>query len=108
MPHVLDLARYPSRTERRTFLTAYLANRTNPDAPAFADLSPAARERELAELEKTVRAWSPSSHAMWAVWGLVQAREDVQARVAQPEFDNVNYARNRMAAFYRELAALGL
>ena len=106
---MLDLARYPSRAERRTFFTAYLANRTaTPDAPAFADLSPAARERGLAELEKTVRAWSPSSHAMWAVWGLVQAREDVQARIAQPEFDYVNYARSRMAAFYRELAALGL
>ncbi|KAH9065704.1 kinase-like protein [Lactarius vividus] len=107
-PHVLDQARYPSRAERRTFFTAYLANRATSDAPAFADLSPAARERELAELEKTVRAWSPSSHAMWAVWGLVQAREDVQARIAQPEFDYVNYARCRMAAFYRELAALGL
>jgi choline kinase len=107
-PHVLDLARYPSLTERRTFLTAYLANRVTTDTPAFADLSPAAREREIAELEKTVRAWSPSSHAMWAVWGLVQAREDVQARTAQPEFDYVNYARGRMAAFYRELAALGL
>ncbi|KAI9460624.1 kinase-like protein, partial [Lactarius psammicola] len=107
-PHVLDLARYPSRTERRTFLTAYLANRATPDASAFADLSSAARERELAELEKTVRAWSPSSHAMWAVWGLVQAREDVQARIAEPEFDYVNYARCRMAAFYRELAVLGL
>ncbi|KAH9003978.1 kinase-like protein [Lactarius hatsudake] len=101
-PHVLDQARYPSRAERRTFFTAYLANRATSDAPAFADLSPAARERELAELEKTVRAWSPSSHAMWA------AREDVQARIAQPEFDYVNYARCRMAAFYRELAALGL
>lgn len=106
---MLDLARYPSRTERRTFLTAYLANRATTDAPAFSDLSPVARERELAELEKTVRAWSPSSHAMWAVWGLVQAREDVQARrTPQPEFDYVNYARCRMTAFYRELAALGL
>ena len=107
---MLDLARYPSRTERRTFLTAYLANRARAttDAPAFSELSPTARERELAELEKSVRAWSPSSHAMWAMWGLVQAREDVQARTSQPEFDYVSYARCRMAAFYRELAALGL
>jgi len=105
---VLDLTRYPNYRERRTFLTTYLTNRVTSDTPAFADLSPAARERELAELEKTVRAWSPSSHAMWAVWGLVQAREDVQARVAQPEFDYVNYARGRMAALYRELAGLGI
>ncbi|KAI0257094.1 choline kinase cytoplasm [Lactifluus subvellereus] len=108
-PHVLDTARYPNHAERRTFLTAYLENRAPPpDVPAFVDLPPAARGRELVALEKAVRAWSPSSHAMWAVWGLVQCREDVQARVAQPEFDYVGYARGRMAAFYRELAALGL
>jgi choline kinase len=106
---VLDAARYPSPTERRTFLAAYLQNRsTSPDVPAFLDLSPAARERELVALEEAVRAWSPSSHAMWALWGLIQARKDVQAGVAQPEFDYVGYARCRMAAFYRELAALGL
>jgi choline kinase len=45
---------------------------------------------------------------MWAMWGLVQAREDVLAHVAKPDFDYVGYARCRMAAFYRELAALGV
>jgi len=95
-PHLLDASRYPTPSERRTFLTAYLKNRA-----ATADLSAAA-------LEGAVRAWSPSSHAMWAVWALVQAREDVQAHVTQPEFDYVGYARGRMAAFYRELAALSM
>jgi len=95
-PHLLDASRYPTPSERRTFLTAYLKNRAAP-----ADLSAAA-------LEGAVRAWSPSSHAMWAVWALVQAREDVQAHVTQPEFDYVGYARGRMAAFYRELAALSM
>jgi len=97
-PHLLDASRYPTPSERRTFLTAYLKNRTG-TTPA--DLSPAA-------LENAVRAWGPSPHAMWAVWAVVQAREDVQAHVAQPEFDYVGYARGRMAAFYRELAALGV
>lgn len=45
---------------------------------------------------------------MWAIWGLVQAREDVLAHVAKPDFDYIGYARCRMAAFYRELAALGV
>jgi choline kinase len=106
---VLDTARYPNYAKRRTFLTAYLENRTTPpDVPAFRDLPPAARERELVALEKAVCAWSPSSHAMWAMWGMVQSRQDVQACVAQPKFDYVSYARGRMATFYRELAVLGL
>ncbi|KAI0275114.1 kinase-like protein [Gloeopeniophorella convolvens] len=104
-PHVLDAARYPTRAEQRTFLAAYLEHTAD---AAAEQLSPAARERELAALERAVRAWSPASHAMWAVWGLVQAREDVEARVARPEFDYIGYARCRMAAFYREFAALGL
>jgi len=109
-PHLLDPSRYPNDAERRTFLTAYLENRTEPhgDAPAFQDLSPAARERELAALGDAVRLWSPASHALWLLWGLVQAREDLLAHVAQPEFDYIDYARGRMAAFYRELAALGV
>lgn len=104
-PHVLDSSRYPNHAQRRTFLTAYLEHRVDP--PAFSDLSPAARERELLALENAVHAWAPASHAMWALWGLVQAREDVLADVAQPEFDYVGYARCRMAAFFRELAVLG-
>ena len=43
---------------------------------------------------------------MWAMWGLVQAREDVLAHVAKPDFDYIGYARSRMATFYRELASL--
>jgi len=105
-PHVLDPSRYPNHAQRRTFITAYLEHRI--DTPAFSDLSPAARERELVALENAVRAWGPASHGMWALWGLVQAREDLLADVAQPEFDYVGYARCQMAAFFRELAVLGV
>jgi choline kinase len=107
---VLDASRYPTHGQRRTFLTAYLehtAPHASASAPAFADLSPAARERELVALENAVSAWGPASHAMWALWGLVQAREDVLANIAEPEFDYIGCARCRMASFYRELAILG-
>ncbi|KAF8481903.1 kinase-like protein, partial [Russula ochroleuca] len=114
-PHLLDPTLYPTRAEQRTFLAAYLENRITPvdapfdsPAPVFSELSPTARERELIALENAVRVWSPSSHAMWAMWGLVQAREDVLGHVVNPDFDYVGYARCRMAAFYRELATLGV
>jgi len=119
-PHVLDPSRYPTHAQRRTFLASYLEHRratavkphahahVDEHAPVFSDSSPAARERELVALEKAMCAWGPSSHGMWALWGLVQAREAVVANVAQPEFDYVGYARCRMAAFYRDLAVLGV
>jgi hypothetical protein len=40
--------------------------------------------------------------AMWALWGLVQAREDVLANIAEPEFDYIGCARCRMAQFEME------
>jgi choline kinase len=45
---------------------------------------------------------------MWAIWGLVQAREDMEGEVEFPEFDYVGYAQCRMAAFRAELKSLGL
>ncbi|KAI0067752.1 kinase-like protein [Artomyces pyxidatus] len=111
-PHVLDPTLYPTLEQRRNFYLAYLTH-VQPSLPtgcaqAFSSLSAPAREGELDRLEEQVRAWSPASHAMWAVWGIVQAREDVEANVTQPEFDYIAYARYRMAAFYNEIEALGL
>lgn len=72
---------------------------------------------EAARLERQVSIWSPASHAMWAVWGLVQAREDlelaVQARATgappePPEFDYLAYALCRIEGFRREMGVLGL
>jgi choline kinase len=43
-------------------------------------------------LEREVRIWSPSSSVLWAVWGLVQAKEVVEAlknpkEGFEPDFD---------------------
>ncbi|KAA1468532.1 kinase-like protein [Dentipellis sp. KUC8613] len=109
-PHILDPTRYPTPEERRNFYRAYLTHCQPPlpsTSPArFAALGDDARERELQLLEQHVRAWSPASHAMWAVWGIVQAREDAEASNPEPEFDYFGYARSRMAGFYREVGAL--
>lgn len=65
-------------------------------------------DSEMQTLEKQVRAWSPASHAMWSIWGVVQAREDVEANESSPEFDYLGYAQGRMDAFHREIRALGI
>lgn len=71
---------------------------------------------EASRLERQVSIWSPASHAMWAVWGLVQAREDLelaaQARSTgappePPEFDYLAYALCRIEGFRREIGVLG-
>jgi choline kinase len=45
---------------------------------------------------------------MWAVWGIVQAKEDMEGKEDEPEFDYIGYARCRMEGFRRETKALGI
>lgn len=60
-------------------------------------------------LDLQVRVWSPASHAMWAIWGIVQARESIESGDPEiSEFDYLSYAKGRMAGFKREVAALGI
>jgi len=60
-------------------------------------------ENMMAELDGDVLVWSAASHAGWAIWGVVQAREDVEAGTTAPEFDYIGYAKGRMAAFRQDL-----
>lgn len=109
-PHILQSGCYPTFEQRRIFYNAYLSHCQPPlpssDSTPFSALPKEAREHELAKLEQHVRAWSPASHALWAVWGLVQARDDIEGDVAEPEFDYIGYTRCRMAKFYREIQDL--
>ncbi|KAJ7655166.1 kinase-like protein [Mycena polygramma] len=105
-PHILHHSRYPTKEERTNFYLAYLEFSTvTPDSQP---LNKFELMGLIPNLEKQVRAWSPASHAMWAIWGLVQAREDLEGGVEEPEFDYVGYAHCRMAAFRRELRKLGV
>jgi choline kinase len=94
-PHLLDSSRYPTGEQRRNFYTAYLNQSGLP-----------ADEDTLQRLERQVKVWSPASHAMWAVWGLVQAREDVEGGVVEPEFDYIGYSKGRIQGFRREIGEL--
>lgn len=104
-PHFLDHTLYPTPEERRNFYTAY-----NDNIPynTHVKLSQEEIEFRLERLDDQVRFWSAASHGMWAIWGIVQAREDVQNGEEEPEFDYIGYALCRMAGFRREIKALGL
>ncbi|KAJ7169531.1 choline kinase, cytoplasm [Mycena filopes] len=103
-PHILDHSRYPTKEERTNFYLAYLEHSTL--SPGSLPLTKFELTGLMPDLDKQVKAWSPASHAMWAIWGLVQAREDVEGGVEEPEFDYIGYAQCRIAAFRRELKAL--
>ena len=111
-PHLLDVDRYPSLRERDNFLTAYLSYRSVPlpsgRMTPYDGLTESEQLDELATLQRQVRLWSPASHAMWTIWGLVQARDDVERGTINPEFDYIGYARCRMERFHAELDELSL
>jgi len=65
-------------------------------------------ENMMSELDGDVLVWSAASHAGWAIWGVVQAREDVEAGTTALEFDYIGYAKGRMAAFRQDLQRFGL
>ena len=99
-PHILRPDRYPSLAERRNFYAAYLVHLGQDST------SPSVFEERLQVLESQVRAWSPASHAMWAIWGLVQAREALEGSDGEPEFDYIGYSRCRFESFRREIHEL--
>ncbi|GAA6049438.1 hypothetical protein JCM3770_007340 [Rhodotorula araucariae] len=73
---------YPTAAERARFLRAYIGCDGGYDGPADGEVASAARDDARVErLEDEVRVWQPSSHALWAVWGVVQAKEDLMARI---------------------------
>jgi len=105
-PHILNPSRYPTAQERRNFYLAYLAQSVISSSVSPEALEHDIMERELDKLDRQVQAWSPASHAMWAIWGIVQARETVEGKEGEPEFDYIGYARCRMEGFRREIKGL--
>ncbi|TFK57498.1 kinase-like protein [Heliocybe sulcata] len=102
-PHLLNPAIYPAPEQRRNFYRAYLSHYRKSRSPSqVKDVT----DVDLQLLDAQVQAWSPASHAMWVVWGVVQAREDLENNEIEPEFDYIGYARCRMEGFRREVRAL--
>lgn len=106
-PHFLDPSRYPTMEERQNFYRAYLAH-SRPTATYTSSVPTLRSEAEVSQLERQVRIWSPASHGMWTVWGIVQAQDSLERGELEPEFDYLAYATCRMEGFMRELSELGV
>lgn len=101
IPHVLHPSRYPTVPERRNFYAAYISH-------TYPTLSDSEQAKMMVDLDTQVRAWSPASHLMWGLWGIVQAREELETNDSEPEFDYLGYAQCRLDGFRREIRALGV
>ena len=129
-PHLLDPSRYPNESQRRNFYEAYLAH-SSPPYTIATDHSTVTKHggsesgcgvnsnliAEYRRLEAEIKVWSPATHAMWAVWGIIQARDDLEmvlqaklkgTKADEPEFDYLGYALCRVEGFRREIKALGI
>ncbi|KAG8722759.1 hypothetical protein FRC08_010369 [Ceratobasidium sp. 394] len=64
-------------------------------------------EELMDTLDAQVYAWSPASHAMWTIWGIVQASDDVTTGSIS-DFDYLGYAVGRLEQFKEELVERGV
>lgn len=104
-PDVPDTGEYPTLRERRNFYIAYLKH-----SAIFGKLPVKEENLEdlISKLDYQVRIWSPASHAMCAMWAIVQARESLEGHAAESEFDHVAYSQGRITAFLQEIKDLGV
>ncbi|GAA5979386.1 hypothetical protein JCM10908_002904 [Rhodotorula pacifica] len=75
---------YPTASEKARFLRAYIGCDQGYDGAASVDPAGQAAANEDVRVQRLldeIRIWEPSSHAMWAVWGIVQAKDDLLARI---------------------------
>ena len=96
-PHVMNPARYPSIEAQKNFLRAYVEHRLG---GAGGEVDESVVEELLAE----TRRWRAAAHAMWCVWGVVQAK----VGGGEEEFDYLKYAEERAVLFWGDMVALGL
>lgn len=83
-------------------------SRPKPRSPSSPGLVGQVEGEELMDtLDAQVYAWSPASHAVWGIWGIVQASDDVTTG-AISDFDYLGYAIGRLEMFKEELVERGI
>jgi choline kinase len=78
-----------------------------PELPPPSESELEVSQQSVDELEAEVQAWTAACLVRWAIWGIVQARDDVLAG-GVGEFDYLGYARDKVRAFRETLTTLGI
>ncbi|KAJ9094912.1 hypothetical protein QFC19_007768 [Naganishia cerealis] len=110
---------YPTLEERTRFYRSYLSVQMSArDGKEKITPEEKVEQKRVDALEKEVRLWSPASSVFWALWGVIQAEEQIQrtkdiedeeerAKILAAEFDYLKYALGRIRMFRQEAAELG-
>ncbi|RUS31564.1 kinase-like domain-containing protein [Jimgerdemannia flammicorona] len=94
-PAELHPDRYPTRNEQMRFLNAYL----DAQDAKHGQLNDPDRKSALESLRRECEAWAMASHALWGLWGLIQASQ------SEIEFDYLRYGVQRIEMFRKGLEA---
>ncbi|KAI5817286.1 choline kinase-like protein [Pyronema omphalodes] len=120
VPWKMRERRYPTDGEMRNFLTSYVEHSLRAPPPVAFDLdarTPAQdplkgeKERkeeikkEVEKLLQETKVWRAASSAMWAAWGIVQAKSE---EIEEGEFDYLLYAQERALLFWGDMLDLGI
>ncbi|WWC64747.1 uncharacterized protein I303_107358 [Kwoniella dejecticola CBS 10117] len=103
---------YPTLEQRQDFYRAYLSVEMDGREEVVHRRKDVLSEKVNA-LEREVRIWSPASSALWSLWGIIQAEEQVEAIVSKKEgyvleYDCLGYAEGRLDMFRDEARKLGV
>lgn len=80
---------YPSIEQRTAFYRAYLSMQIDSEKEVIGSREDVSEER-VARLEREVRLWSPASSIFWAMWGIIQAEEQIENlvdNITETDFD---------------------
>ncbi|KAG8832141.1 hypothetical protein FRC17_001931 [Serendipita sp. 399] len=118
-----NLSRTPSTNQfsRHASSSGFPSTKT-PQLTQFTKHGPGVLPEAMELLEEQVRRWMPASHAMYAVWSLVQARDDVERTNKKldgsrgyedgeedvMEFDYLQYALCRIRLFRQVCKDMGV
>lgn len=120
--------KYPTESERKRFYKAYLSTERITPLSLDGNLPEDTKEEEerINRLEEEVKIWSPASHVMWSLWGLVQAQDDIKDRMEKwkseaeedeeekgkalgdLEFDYLSFSLERIGSYRKMLNELGV
>ena len=77
---------YPTQSQREAFYRAYLSVQMDPQNGQ--EVVSSRQQVSIARtdaLEREVRIWSPASSVFWALWGIVQAQDQVASIIDKTE-----------------------
>lgn len=104
---------YPDQAQKENFYRAYLSVEMDHMSGAEVIKSRSdVKQDKVEKLDHEVKVWSPACSVFWALWGIIQAGEQVENILtgdeAGVEFDYLAYAIEKLESFRKDIKELGV